>query len=62
VELIDGRAMARRLSDGTAAGVEDLKARGVEPTLAVVLVGSDPASTTAARSRRGRGARSDRAG
>ena len=44
VELIDGRAMARRLSDGTAAGVEDLKARGVEPTLAVVLVGSDPAS------------------
>jgi len=43
-ELIDGRAMARRLSDGTAAGVEDLKARGVEPTLAVVLVGSDPAS------------------
>ncbi|MEC3947364.1 bifunctional 5,10-methylenetetrahydrofolate dehydrogenase/5,10-methenyltetrahydrofolate cyclohydrolase [Sphingobium sp. HWE2-09] len=42
--LIDGRAMARALSDRTAADVERLKADGIDPTLAVVLVGSDPAS------------------
>ncbi|WP_261937410.1 bifunctional 5,10-methylenetetrahydrofolate dehydrogenase/5,10-methenyltetrahydrofolate cyclohydrolase [Sphingomonas bisphenolicum] len=43
-EMIDGRAMARALSDRTAADVERLKADGVDPTLAVVLVGADPAS------------------
>ncbi|BBF71796.1 bifunctional protein FolD 2 [Sphingomonas bisphenolicum] len=42
--MIDGRAMARALSDRTAADVERLKADGVDPTLAVVLVGADPAS------------------
>ncbi|MBZ9646814.1 bifunctional methylenetetrahydrofolate dehydrogenase/methenyltetrahydrofolate cyclohydrolase [Sphingobium sp. 3R8] len=43
-DIIDGRAMARALSDRTAADVERLKADGVDPTLAVVLVGADPAS------------------
>lgn len=41
---IDGRAMARALSDKTSETVHHLKARGIEPTLAVVLVGDDPAS------------------
>ncbi|MGW8204853.1 bifunctional 5,10-methylenetetrahydrofolate dehydrogenase/5,10-methenyltetrahydrofolate cyclohydrolase (plasmid) [Sphingomonas bisphenolicum] len=43
-DIIDGRAMARALSDRTAADVERLKADGIDPTLAVVLVGADPAS------------------
>jgi len=42
--LIDGRAMARALSDRTTADVEQLQADGIDPTLAVILVGSDPAS------------------
>ncbi|MDH7971512.1 bifunctional methylenetetrahydrofolate dehydrogenase/methenyltetrahydrofolate cyclohydrolase FolD [Sphingomonas sp. AR_OL41] len=41
---IDGRAMARRLSESVAADVAALAARGVRPGLAVVLVGEDPAS------------------
>jgi methylenetetrahydrofolate dehydrogenase (NADP+)/methenyltetrahydrofolate cyclohydrolase len=41
---IDGRAMARRLSDSIAADVATLVARGVRPGLAVVLVGQNPAS------------------
>jgi methylenetetrahydrofolate dehydrogenase (NADP+)/methenyltetrahydrofolate cyclohydrolase len=41
---IDGRAMARRLSDSIAADVATLVARGVRPGLAVVLVGENPAS------------------
>ncbi|WRT96143.1 tetrahydrofolate dehydrogenase/cyclohydrolase catalytic domain-containing protein (plasmid) [Novosphingobium sp. RL4] len=36
--------MARAMLDETAQAVEQLKARGVAPALAVVLVGSDPAS------------------
>ena len=42
--LIDGRAMARAVSVRTAQSVEALKARGVDPALAVILVGADPAS------------------
>ncbi|WP_088182897.1 bifunctional 5,10-methylenetetrahydrofolate dehydrogenase/5,10-methenyltetrahydrofolate cyclohydrolase [Sphingobium sp. Z007] len=42
--IIDGRAMARALSERTAQDVAQLKAGGIDPTLAVVLVGADPAS------------------
>lgn len=42
--LIDGIDMARDLSERTAADVTALKACGVDPALAVVLVGNDPAS------------------
>lgn len=42
--LIDGRAMARALGERTAQAVATLKADGVDPALAVVLVGHDPAS------------------
>ncbi|GGB19499.1 bifunctional protein FolD 2 [Sphingomonas metalli] len=44
VDLIDGRALARHLSDRTAEDVARLRAKGVAPALAVVLVGNDPAS------------------
>lgn len=44
-KIIDGRALARELDEETRAGVEELvSARGFPPGLAVVLVGSDPAS------------------
>lgn len=42
--VIDGRAMARALSGQTVEAVTRLKARGIDPALAVVLVGNDPAS------------------
>jgi methylenetetrahydrofolate dehydrogenase (NADP+)/methenyltetrahydrofolate cyclohydrolase len=42
--LIDGAALARRVRERVAADVAELKARGVTPGLAVVLVGDDPAS------------------
>lgn len=44
-QIIDGRAMARALSDETAARVAAMVAdSGQPPALAVVLVGDDPAS------------------
>lgn len=42
--LIDGKATAARVLAEVAADVAVLKAQGIEPALAVVLVGDDPAS------------------
>jgi methylenetetrahydrofolate dehydrogenase (NADP+) / methenyltetrahydrofolate cyclohydrolase len=42
--LIDGRAIARQIQDETAGRVAVLKKRGVQPGLAFVRVGEDPAS------------------
>src|SRR5581483_11856387 len=42
--LLDGRPVAARVQAEVASGVAELRARGVTPTLAVVLVGRDPAS------------------
>jgi methylenetetrahydrofolate dehydrogenase (NADP+) / methenyltetrahydrofolate cyclohydrolase len=42
--LIDGRAIARQILDETAGRVAALKKRGVQPGLAFVRVGEDPAS------------------
>jgi methylenetetrahydrofolate dehydrogenase (NADP+)/methenyltetrahydrofolate cyclohydrolase len=42
--LIDGRAIARQLQDELAARVAGLAARGLQPGLAFVRVGEDPAS------------------
>jgi methylenetetrahydrofolate dehydrogenase (NADP+)/methenyltetrahydrofolate cyclohydrolase len=42
--LIDGRAIAEQLHAETTARVAALKAHGVEPALAFVRVGEDPAS------------------
>ena len=41
---IDGKAMALAIREEIAAKVAGLKARGVTPGLAVILVGDDPAS------------------
>lgn len=43
-QLIDGKATAARVLAEVAADVAVLKAQGIEPALAVVLVGDDPAS------------------
>jgi methylenetetrahydrofolate dehydrogenase (NADP+)/methenyltetrahydrofolate cyclohydrolase len=42
--LIDGRAIAQKVLEETAARIAVLKARGVRPGLAFVRVGEDPAS------------------
>ena len=42
--LIDGRTIARQLQDELAQRIASLKARGVQPGLAFVRVGEDPAS------------------
>ncbi len=42
--IIDGKVVSAALEGETAARVEALRARGVTPGLAVVLVGDDPAS------------------
>ena len=43
-KIIDGKAIAARMRQDIAADVARLKASGVTPGLAVVLVGDDPAS------------------
>ena len=43
-KLIDGKAIREYNLDKIAAEVAALKEKGVEPALAVIIVGSDPAS------------------
>jgi methylenetetrahydrofolate dehydrogenase (NADP+)/methenyltetrahydrofolate cyclohydrolase len=50
-EVIDGKAVAARLRAEVAIAATELRARGVAPTLAVVLVGDDPASAVYVRSK-----------
>lgn len=49
--LIDGRAVAERVYEQLRGEITELKARGVQPGLAVVLVGDDPASRAYVRSK-----------
>lgn len=50
-ELIDGRAVAEKVYSQLRAEIAELKARGIPPGLAVVLVGDDPASRAYVRSK-----------
>jgi len=43
-QLIDGNALARKVREEVAGRTAALKARGIQPHLAIVLVGDDPAS------------------
>ena len=43
-ETIDGKAIAEQMRTDLLVEIEELKAKGVTPGLAVVLVGEDPAS------------------
>jgi len=49
--LLDGKVMARLIRDEVAVEAAELLARGVQPGLAVVLVGEDPASQVYVRSK-----------
>jgi methylenetetrahydrofolate dehydrogenase (NADP+)/methenyltetrahydrofolate cyclohydrolase len=49
--LIDGKAIAQKTHAASKAAADALKARGVTPGLAVVLVGDDPASRAYVRSK-----------
>ncbi|HEY3898166.1 MAG TPA: tetrahydrofolate dehydrogenase/cyclohydrolase catalytic domain-containing protein [Chthoniobacter sp.] len=51
MNLIDGKAIAQKTHADTKTAVTALKARGVTPGLAVVLVGDDPASRAYVRSK-----------
>ncbi len=48
---IDGAAIAQKVHDETRSRITALAARGVQPGLAVVLVGDDPASRAYVRSK-----------
>lgn len=50
--LIDGKQLALKIRDDLAREVEGLKADGVTPGLAVVLVGHDPASQIYVRNKK----------
>ena len=50
-ELIDGIAIARAVRADVARDVATLRSRGIQPGLAVVLVGDDPASAVYVRSK-----------
>jgi methylenetetrahydrofolate dehydrogenase (NADP+)/methenyltetrahydrofolate cyclohydrolase len=43
-QLIDGNALAKQVRAEVAGRTDALKARGVQPHLAIILVGEDPAS------------------
>ncbi len=49
--LIDGKAVAAKLRAEVAVAASELRARGIAPVLAVVLVGDDPASAVYVRSK-----------
>src|SRR3984893_18499545 len=49
--LIDGRAIAEKVYVGLRRDIAELKAKGVAPGLAVILVGDNPASRTYVRSK-----------
>ena len=51
MQLIDGKAIAQRINEQTRAAVAELKAKGIPPGLAVVVVGDDPASHAYVRSK-----------
>ena len=49
--LLDGKAVAARIKDEVAEGVAELRQRGREARLDVILVGEDPASVTYVRNK-----------
>jgi methylenetetrahydrofolate dehydrogenase (NADP+) / methenyltetrahydrofolate cyclohydrolase len=51
-EIIDGKAVAAAVRERVAREVQELKAQGVTPGLATILVGDDPASAVYVRMKR----------
>ena len=50
--IIDGKAISMDIKNEVKVKAEELKAKGIEPCLAVVLVGEDPASQVYVRNRK----------
>ena len=50
--IIDGKLISQQIKDEVKAKAEALKAKGCEPTLAVILVGEDPASQVYVRNKK----------
>lgn len=46
MQILDGKALAAKIREKAAEDVASLKAKGITPSLAVVLIGDDPASHT----------------
>ena len=44
MNIIDGKAVSKKVKEDVKAGCEQLKAKGITPGLAVIIVGDDPAS------------------
>lgn len=44
MQILDGKALSKKITDGASKDVKKLKEQGITPGLAVVLVGNDPAS------------------
>ena len=42
--IMDGKALSKKIKENLAVEAEKLKANGVNPCLAVIIVGEDPAS------------------
>ena len=51
-ELISGKMISAQINEELRNEVEHLKDRGVEPCLAVILVGEDPASAVYVRNKK----------
>lgn len=51
MQRIDGTSIAQKVHEETKSRLADLSARGIQPGLAVVLVGDDPASRAYVRSK-----------
>ena len=51
-ELISGKLISAQINDELRNEVENLKKKGVEPCLAVILVGQDPASAVYVRNKK----------
>ncbi|MBR5116397.1 MAG: bifunctional methylenetetrahydrofolate dehydrogenase/methenyltetrahydrofolate cyclohydrolase, partial [Lachnospiraceae bacterium] len=52
VKIIDGKAIAAQIKEEVRTEVERVKAAGREVTLAVILVGDDPASAVYVRNKK----------
>jgi methylenetetrahydrofolate dehydrogenase (NADP+)/methenyltetrahydrofolate cyclohydrolase len=50
--IIDGKAIAGEINEAMRLRADQLKARGIEPCLAVVIAGDDPASVIYVRNKR----------
>ena len=51
MEIIDGKALAKRVRENLKEDVEELRKKGIVPKLAVILVGEDKASQIYVRSK-----------